>query len=169
MSNRFLLSATVNDTPGVLQRVAGLFSRRSYNIESITVGPCEQEGRSRMIVAARGDDALVRQMCSQLSKLIDVLDVVQLQERPFVSRDLMLVKLRMEPSKRSELQSLIDTFRCSVIDVSPDTVILQVVGDTEKNDAFLQLLRPYGILEMTRTGETAMSRGLGEREPTSIG
>lgn len=160
MNNRFLISATVNDTPGVLQRVAGLFSRRGYNIESITVGRCEQEGRSRMIVAARGDDAVIRQMCSQLGKLIDVLDVTRLQERPFVSRDLMLVKLRMEPAKRSELQSLIDMFRFSVIDVSAETVIVQVVGDMEKNDAFLQLLRPYGILEMTRTGETAMSRGL---------
>ena len=159
MNNRNLISVTVIDTPGVLQRVAGLIARRGYNIESITVGPCEQERRSRMIVAARGDDALIRQMCSQLRKLIDVLEVTPLQERTFVSRDLMLVKLRMEPAKRSELQSLIDMFRCSVIDVSSDTVIVQVVGDTDKNNAFLQLLRPYGILEMTRTGETAMSRG----------
>ncbi|MCK0472810.1 acetolactate synthase small subunit [Halalkalibacter sp. APA_J-10(15)] len=159
MTNRRLISVTVNDTSGVLQRVAGLFSRRSYNIESITVGPCEQEGLSRMIVVARGNDAQLQQMCKQLTKLIDVLHVVQLQDRPLVSRELMLVKLKMEPSKRSEIQSLTETFRCSVIDVSPGTMIVQIIGDPEKNDAFLQLLRPYGILEMTRTGDIAMNRG----------
>lgn len=156
---RRLIAVTVIDAPGVLQRVSGLFSRRGYNIESITVGSSEREGRSRMIVAARGDDAVIRQMCSQLRKLIDVLDVALLQDRPYVSRELMLVKLKMEPAKRSEIQSLTDTFRCSVIDVGPETMIVQIVGDTDKNDAFLQLIMPYGILEMTRTGETAMIRG----------
>ncbi|SDC11891.1 acetolactate synthase, small subunit [Paenibacillus sp. UNCCL117] len=159
MKQRRLLSVLVNDTPGVLQRVAGLFSRRSYNIESITVGTCEQEGLSRMIVAARGDDGQFQQISSQLNKLIDVLQVVQLQDRPVVSRELMLVKLKMEPSRRSEIQSLTETFRCSVIDVSPSTMVVQIVGDPEKNDAFLQLLQPYGIVEITRTGETAMNRG----------
>ncbi|NQX63136.1 acetolactate synthase small subunit [Paenibacillus qinlingensis] len=159
MENRRLLSVLVNNTPGVLQRVAGLFSRRSYNIESITVGSCEQEGLSRMIVVARGDDGQFQQMCSQLNKLIDILHVIQLQDRALVSRELMLVKLKMEPSKRSEIQSLTETFRCSVIDVSLSTIIVQIVGDPEKNDAFLQLLHPYGIVEITRTGETAMNRG----------
>lgn len=156
---RRLIGITANDTPGVLQRVSGLFSRRGYNIESITVGPSEKEGRSRMVVAARGDDAVIRQMRSQLLKLIDVLEVVPLEEKPCVSRELMLVKLRMDPAKRSEIQSLADTFRCSVVDVGPDSMIVQVVGDTDKNDAFLQLIRPYGLLELTRTGETAMNRG----------
>ncbi|MBW5448427.1 acetolactate synthase small subunit [Cohnella sp. CFH 77786] len=158
--DRKLIGFTVNDTPGVLQRVSGLFSRRGYNIESITVGPSEREGCSRMIVAASGDDALIRQMCSQLRKLIDVLDVVLMHERPYVSRELMLVKLRMDPSKRAEIQTLADTFRCSVIDIGPETMIVQIVGDTDKNDAFLQLIQPYGILELTRTGETAMNRGM---------
>ncbi len=159
MMNKRLLSVLVHDTPGILQRVAGLFSRRSYNIESITVGSCEEVGLSRMVVVARGNNEQFQQMCSQLSKMIDVLHVVQLQDRPVVSRELMLVKVKMEPTKRSEIQNLTDTFRCSVIDVSPSTMIVQIVGDSEKNDAFLQLLRPYGIVEITRTGETAMNRG----------
>jgi len=157
--SRQLISVIAGDKPGVLQRVSGLFSRRGYNIESITVGPSETEGRSRMIVAARGDDAQIRQIVAQLRKLIDVLEVTLLEEKPFVSRELMLIKLSLEPSKRAEIQSLTDTFRCSVIDVGLDTMILQIVGGAVKNDAFLQLIQPYGILEMTRTGETAMNRG----------
>ncbi|WP_276353659.1 acetolactate synthase small subunit [Cohnella caldifontis] len=157
--NKRLISLTVNDSPGVLQRVAGLISRRGYNIESITVGASETDGLSRMTVAAIGDEAVIRQMCSQLRKLIDVREARLLHERPFVSRELMLVKIRLDPARRAEIQSLTDTFRCSVVDVGPETAIVQAVGDPEKNDAFLQLIRPYGILEIARTGETAMNRG----------
>lgn len=157
--SRQLISITVDDKPGVLQRVSGLFSRRSYNIESITVGASEAENRSRMIIAARGDDAQIRQMVAQLQKLFDVLDITLMQGNPHVSRELMLIKITLESTKRTEIQSLIDTFRCSVIDVGPSSMIVQIVGSTEKNDTFLQLIRSYGIMEITRTGETAMKRG----------
>lgn len=156
---RTLLSVTVNDTPGVLQRVSGLFSRRGYNIESITVGASEREGRSRMTVAAWGDEGQIAQMCSQLRKLIDVLEVKRIDERPYLTRELMLVKLRTDGTSRAEIQALVDAFRCSVVDAGIGVIVVQVVGDPEKNDAFVQVVQPYGILEISRTGETAMNRG----------
>ncbi|GIO12364.1 acetolactate synthase small subunit [Cohnella xylanilytica] len=159
METKEYISVLVLDTPGVLQRVSGLFARRGYNIDSITVGSSEREGMSRMIVAARGDDRQIGQICSQLAKLIDVVAVIRLNERPAVARELMLIKLTITPEHRLEVQHLIDTFRCSIIDAGTNVLIVQVVGDKEKNDAFLQLVKSYGILEVTRTGETAMNRG----------
>lgn len=153
------ISAIVNDVPGVLQRIAGLFGRRGYNIESITVGASEEAGLSRVIIVTRGDDRLIAQMCHQLSKLIDVIDVSHLSAGPLVSRELMLVKLFVAPDRRPEIFDIVQTFRCSVVDVGIDSIMIQAVGDTDKNNAFVQLLQSYGVLELTRTGETAMSRG----------
>ncbi|QMV41625.1 acetolactate synthase small subunit [Cohnella cholangitidis] len=153
------ISVLVRNDPGVLQRVSGLFSRRSYNIDSITVGVSEKENLSRMTVVATGDDDRIRQLCNQLRKLIDVIQVEHLESKPSVARELLLVKLISDPATKMEMNSLVQTFRCSIIDVGMHTVIVQVIGDREKNDAFLQLIRPYGIVEITRTGETAMARG----------
>jgi len=172
MTDRHAISVLVRNDPGVLQRVSGLFSRRGYNIDSIsvgdsgqehlsrmTVGAPGQEHLSRMTVVARGDEPQIRQICSQLGKLLDVVKVEPLSGKPTIERELLLVKLTAEPEKKAELLSLIETFRSSIVDVAPRTLIVQAVGDRDKNDAFLRLLRPYGILEIARTGETAMLRG----------
>ena len=158
-ASRQTIALLVNDSPGVLQRIAGLLSRRGYNMDSLTVGASEREGLTRIVIVTSGDDDRVRQMCSQLVKLIDVREACPLAERPVVSRELMLVKLRAAADARADIRALADTFRCSIVDVGADSVIVQVVGDASKNDAFVQLVRKYGILELNRTGETAMYRG----------
>ncbi|WP_409345061.1 acetolactate synthase small subunit [Paenibacillus sp. MBLB4367] len=153
------ISVLVSDRPGVLQRIAGLFARRGCNMESLTVGASEQEGMARMVIVLNDEERMLEQMCKQLDKLIDVIRVEPLQRQRMVARELMLVKLRAEPAARPEIFGMIEAFRCSAVDVGLRTVVIQVAGDTDKNDALLQLLRPYGILELTRTGETAMNRG----------
>ncbi|MBN2980576.1 MULTISPECIES: acetolactate synthase small subunit [Cohnella] len=158
MREKHFISALVADRPGVLQRTAGLFSRRGYNIDSVAIGSCEREGMSRIVVTVDGDEPLVGQICSQLQKLIDVIEVRHLNRHPSVARELMLVKLAVRPDQRNEVGALVDRFRCSIIDVGESSMIVQSVGEREKNEAFLRLIQPYGILEMTRTGETAMTR-----------
>jgi acetolactate synthase I/III small subunit len=154
---RHTLAVLTNDHPGVLQRIAGLFARRGYNIESITVGASEREAYSRMTIVAAGDDRIRDQIVLQLAKLIDVIEVTLLDAKPIVSRELMLVKLKAGVGERASILALADSFRCTVVDVSPSTMIVQVVGDYAKNNALLQLLRPFGIMQLTRTGETAMN------------
>ncbi|CAI6084519.1 acetolactate synthase small subunit [Cohnella sp. JJ-181] len=158
MNDRHYLSVLVRDRPGVLQRVSGLFSRRGYNIDSVTVGASELDGHSRLIAAARGSERELGQIASQLRKLIDVVSVSHLSVRPSVVRELMLVRLSVPPASRAAVRAVIETFRCVVVDVGPATMMIQSVGDREKNDALLTLLQDYGILEIARTGETAMTR-----------
>jgi len=148
-----------NDAPGVLQRIAGLVGRRGYNIDSLTVGASEREGISRMTLVTTCEEERAGQLVKQLCKLVDVLDIRPLHPAPYVARELMLIKLTMTPDTRAELMSLADAFRCAVVDIDSDSAIIQVVGDTDKNDAFLRLVQPYGIRELARTGETAMNRG----------
>ncbi|GFR38955.1 acetolactate synthase small subunit [Insulibacter thermoxylanivorax] len=157
---RHVISVLVNDQPGVLQRVAGLFGRRGFNIESITVGSSEEPGLSRMIIVTRGDEKTMEQVSKQLYKLIDVAKVVDLSASPMVARELALIKVGAEPAERPEILGVVDTFRASVVDVGPNTLIVQVVGDSDKIDAMVELLKPYGIKELTRTGVTAMTRGM---------
>ncbi|TLS51401.1 acetolactate synthase small subunit [Paenibacillus antri] len=159
MTKKHTIAVLVNDQPGVLQRVSGLFGRRGFNIESITVGTSEEPGLSRMIIVTTGDDGTLEQIQKQLYKLIDVIKVIDLSANPMISRELALIKVGAEPSARPELFAVVDTFRASVVDISPSTVIVQVVGDTEKIDAMVELMKPYGILQLTRTGVTAMTRG----------
>ncbi|WP_010493344.1 acetolactate synthase small subunit [Paenibacillus elgii] len=156
------ISILVNNHPGVLQRICGLFGRRGYNIDSISVGTAEEEGLSRVVITLKGNDITLEQIGRQLDKLIDVIGVVHVSRYPMVSRELMLVKLRVKPATRPEIFGIVETFRCSVIDIGMSSVVVQVVGDTDKNNAFLHVLKPYGILELTRTGETAMNRGEGQ-------
>jgi len=156
---RHTISILVNDQPGVLQRVAGLFGRRGFNIESITVGASEEPGLSRMVIVTIGDSRTLEQIQKQLYKLIDVIKVVDVSATPMVARELGLIKVDAEPSKRPEILGIVDTFRAAVVDIGAATMIVQVVGDTEKIDAMVELLKPYGIRELTRTGVTAMTRG----------
>jgi acetolactate synthase-1/3 small subunit len=156
---RHTISVLVNNQPGVLQRVAGMFSRRGFNIDSITVGTSEEKGLSRMVIVTTGDDHTVEQISKQLYKLIDVIKVVDLSDHPMVARELALIKVNADPSVRAEILGVVDTFRAAVVDISPNTMIVQVVGDSDKVDAMIELLKPYGIREISRTGVTAMMRG----------
>ena len=156
---RHTISVLVNNHPGVLQRVAGLFGRRGFNIDSITVGQSEEPGFSRMIIATSGDDKLLEQVQKQLYKLIDVVRIDALTAYPLVERELALVKVSAVSEVKAILLGIVDPFRASVIDVGKQHLIVQGVGEQEKIDALIELLRPYGIKEITRTGLTAMSRG----------
>ncbi|UVI31484.1 acetolactate synthase small subunit [Paenibacillus spongiae] len=153
------IAVLVNDQPGVLQRVSGLFGRRGFNIESITVGASEEAGLSRMVIVTSGDDKTLEQVTKQLYKIIDVIKVVDLSSNPMVGRELALIKVNAEPSARPEILGVVETFRAAVVDIGTHTLMVQVVGDSEKIDAMTELLKPYGIRELSRTGVTAMVRG----------
>ncbi|WP_442789538.1 acetolactate synthase small subunit [Paenibacillus sp. CAA11] len=155
----FAIAVLVNDQPGVLQRVSGLFGRRGFNIESITVGQSEEAGLSRMVIVTKGDENTLEQIEKQLYKLIDVIKVINLSAKPMVSRELALIKVKAEPPERPEIMGLVETFRAAVVDIGTHSLMVQVVGDTEKIDAMIELLKPYGIRELSRTGVTAMTRG----------
>lgn len=156
---RHTISVLVNDQPGVLQRVSGLFGRRGFNIESITVGQSEEIGLSRMVIVTLGDQHTLEQIEKQLYKLIDVIKVIDLGSKPMVARELALIKVAADPSERPEIMGVVETFRASVVDIGSTTLLVQVVGDTQKIDAMIELLKPYGIREISRTGVTAMIRG----------
>lgn len=156
------IAVLVNDQPGVLQRVSGLFGRRGFNIESITVGTSEEPGLSRMVIVTTGDDKTLDQIIKQLYKLVDVIKVVDLSANPMVGRELALIKVSAEPVRRPEIIGLVETFRAAVVDIGTESMMVQVVGDTEKIDAMIELLVPYGIRELSRTGVTAMGRGNGD-------
>jgi len=159
MNRKFTIAILVNDQPGVLQRVSGLFGRRGYNIESITVGSSEEPGLSRMVIVTTGDDHTLEQIQKQLYKLIDVIKVIDVSGNPMVGRELALIKISAEPSMRPEVIGIVETFRAAIVDIGPSSLIVQVVGDSEKIDAMIELLKPYGIRELSRTGVTAMNRG----------
>lgn len=158
-ATKHTLAVIVNDQPGVLQRVSGLFGRRGFNIESITVGPSEEEGLSRMVIVTSGDDNTLEQIEKQLYKLIDVIKVIDLGAKPMVGRELALLKVKAEPGMRSEIMGVVETFRAAVVDIGTHSMIVQVVGDSDKIDAMIELMKPYGIRELSRTGVTAMIRG----------
>ncbi|WP_159885838.1 acetolactate synthase small subunit [Paenibacillus puerhi] len=159
MNDKHTISVLVNNQPGVLQRVSGLFGRRGFNIESITVGESEEKGLSRMVIVTSGDDKTLEQVSKQLYKLIDVIKVVDLSSNPMVARELALIKVSAEPGMRPEILGVVETFRAAVVDIGPSSLIVQVVGDSDKIDAMTELLKPYGIKELSRTGVTAMVRG----------
>ena len=141
-----IINLTVNNRPGVLNRITNLFSKRNYNIESITVGHSEQEGVSRITCVVNVDnDRIIEQITKQLNKQIDVLKVTDITDQAIVARELALVKVLATPSIRSEIYSLIEPFRASIIDVGKDSLVIQITGDPDKIDAFIELVRPYGI------------------------
>lgn len=154
------LSILVENKAGVLSRVSGLFSRRGFNIESLAVGPCEEPGMSRITIVAIADDDKVEQIMKQLNKLIDVIKVSDLTDSPRVERELALIKVTAElGTSRAEIMQIAEIFRAAIVDVSPRSIILQVIGDTEKIDAMETLLRQYGIKEFVRTGTVGILRG----------
>ncbi|MGV3720462.1 MAG: acetolactate synthase small subunit [Actinomycetota bacterium] len=153
------ITALVENTPGVLARVAGLFSRRGFNIESLAVSITEDASISRMTIVVGGDDRALEQIEKQLNKLIEVIKVYDYAEIASVDRELALVKVTATPEKRAEILQISDIFRGKIIDVSERTLTIEVTGQVDKIDAFQNLLEPYGIKELVRTGKIALSRG----------
>ena len=157
-----IISALVSNQPGVLARVAGLFSSRGYNIDSLAVGETENPDVSRMTLAVHGDEAVLEQIRKQLSKLIDVLKVQDFAGREHVQRDLMLIKVSAPAPKRTEILELAKVFEGKIVDISQGHVVVEVTGPEIKVDAFIELMKPYGIREVARTGRIAMLRGVRE-------
>ncbi len=155
------LSVLVEDEAGVLTRIAGLFARRGFNIESLAVGPAEQPGISRITMVVPGDDHVIDQLTKQLYKLINVLKVQDITETPSVERELMLLKVNADVSTRSEVVGLAQIFRARVVDVSEKSLTLEVVGDPGKMVAIEKVLTPFGIQEIARTGKIALTRESG--------
>ncbi len=153
------LVALVEDKPGVLNRVASLFRRRAFNIQSLAVGHSEQPGLSRMTVVVSGDSAVVEQVRKQLDKLINVIRVSDITEEDIVARELALIKVNATASTRSEIMQIVDIFRANIVDVSSDSVTVEVTGDEDKVESLLELLRSFGIKEVTKTGRVALTRG----------
>ncbi|GMB07429.1 acetolactate synthase small subunit [Thermolongibacillus altinsuensis] len=155
-----IITMTVNNRPGVLNRITGLFTKRHYNIESITVGHTEMEGISRMTFVVNVDDErIAEQITKQLNKQIDVLKVVDITDQAIIARELALIKVAVTSATRGEIYTLIEPFRASIVDVSRESVVVQVTGESEKIEALIDLLKPYGIKEVARTGTTAFPRG----------
>jgi acetolactate synthase-1/3 small subunit len=156
---RHTLSVLVENRHGVLARVAGMFARRGYNIDSLTVGVTEDATISRMTIVVRGDDEVLEQVTKQLNKLIDVIRVSDLKAEDTVEREMALFKVSSDVNNRSEIMQIVDIFRARIIDVAPRSMIVEVTGDETKIEAIEQLLRPFGIKEMVRTGKVALRRG----------
>ena len=154
-----VLSLLVENTSGVLSRVAGLFSRRGYNITSLTVGETADPRFSRMTVVAEGDAQILDQIRKQLGKLIDVIDIRELEPDNSVNRELILVKVRVADDQRQSVITMANVFRGKVVDVGQDSLIIELTGQQSKLDAFIRLLQDYDILELARTGITGLSRG----------
>ncbi len=157
--SRIVLSLLMDNTPGVLSRIAGLFSRRGYNIESITAGTTTNPKYTRMTLVASGDHQVLEQIQKQLGKLEDVHDIKELKEGASVFRDLMLVKVRANASQREAINAISAIFRASVVDVGRDSMTIMLTGDQSKLAAMIGLLEDYEILELARTGLTGLSRG----------
>ncbi|HEY8231315.1 MAG: acetolactate synthase small subunit [Vicinamibacterales bacterium] len=153
------LVAKVMDQPGVLNRVASLFRRRAFNIDSLTVGHTEDGAFSRMTIVVDTARIPASIVAANLRKLIPVAEVVDVTHLPTVDRDLALIRVKAKPAERAELASLVDIFRARIVDVAAESVIVEVTGDEQKVDGLVELLRPRGVLEMVRTGKVAMVRG----------
>ena len=156
-----VIAALVENKPGVLHSVSNMFRRRDFNIESITVGGTEQEDLSRMTITVNGDEKTLEQVVKQMSKLIDVVKVSKLEPENIVTRELALIKVNIPDNKsRSDVINCVEVFRGRVVDVSPQSLTMEITGTPDKIDAFLNLMRTYGIMELARTGLTALSRGI---------
>ena len=155
-----VISTLVEDKPGVLQKVAGLFNRRGFNIDSITVGESEVEGLSRMIISVHADQKGLEQVTKQLNKLVDVIKIKDITKNA-VKRELCLVKVNIPNAKaRAEIMQYSNIFRAKVVDVTEETLLIELTGDKQKINAFISLLKGYGIKKISRTGLTAMARGV---------
>ena len=155
-----VISTLVENRPGVLQKVAGLFTRRDFNIDSITVGQSEVDGLARMVITVKADEKLLEQVTKQLNKLVDVIKIKDISKNA-VKRELCLIKVNIPNEKaRAEIMQYANIFRAKIVDVSEETLIIEITGDMEKINIFISLLKGYGIKRISRTGLTAMARGV---------
>ncbi len=153
------ITALVENKPGVLARVAGLFARRGFNIESLAVSITDDPTVSRMTIVVSGDDNTLEQINKQTDKLIDVIKVIDYSEIPILERELAMIKVSAEPGQRAEIMQIVDVFRAKIVDISDTTFTIEVTGGIDKVDAIEKLLEPFGIKEVVRTGMIAMARG----------
>jgi acetolactate synthase-1/3 small subunit len=157
---RHVLSVLVENEPGVLSRVAGLFSGRGFNIETLSVGPTLEKGMSLMTITTSGDEQIIEQIVKQLRKVVTVVKVVDLTRMQAVEREMVLIKVNAEDSKRAEILRIVDIFRCKVVDVSIDELTIEATGDQKKIKAIVNLLQRFGIKEFVRTGTVALKRSM---------
>ncbi len=160
--NKHTLAVTVENRPGVLTRVTTLIRRRGYNIESLTVGTTEDLGISRMTIVVEGDDTVIEQVSKQLYKLVDVIKVVDITHEGLVDRELVLIKVKADNNVRADIVQLVDIFRARIVDIGRTSLIVEATGDRRKIDALEDSFRPFGIIELVRTGKVAMVRGTSE-------
>ena len=167
-SSQHTIVALVQDRPGVLNRVVSLFRRRGFNIASLAVGKSEHPDLSRMTFVVEGDEETVEQVTKQLNRLIEVIRVSELDEGDIVARELALMKVRTTAANRSEIMQLVDIFRANIVDVGPQSMIIEVTGEEHKVNALYDLFKPFGIREVMRTGRVAITRGAGEGKPSRV-
>jgi len=156
---RHIITAIVENKSGVLAHIAGLFSGRGYNIDSLAVGETENPNLSRMTIVTHGDDAIIDQIRKQLEKVIDIVKVQDITHEDHVERDLLLVKVNAPPGKRGEIIEVVDIFRGKIVDVGAQEMVVEIAGTEDKVEAMIDLLRPYGIKELVRSGSIALPRG----------
>ena len=155
---RHTISVLVENKFGALTRIAGLFSGRGYNIDTLNVAPTQDPSASRMTIVTRGDDATLEQIVKQLNKLVDVLKVIDFRAGEYVDRELALVKVAVDSMSRAEVMQITDIFRAKIVDVQPKTVTIEITGSEDKVEKFIDLMRAFGIVDLTRTGKVAMAR-----------
>src|SRR5262245_33646266 len=156
---RHVLSALVQNQPGVLAHISGMLASRGFNIDSLAVGETEVPDLSRMTFVVHGDDAVLEQVRKQLDKVVTVVRVDDISSEDYVERDLMLIKVKARPEQRTEISLLVEMFRGRMVDISAENVMIEISGQERKIEAFIELMRPYGIIELARTGRIALVRG----------
>jgi len=156
---RHIISALVQNVPGVLSHISGMLASRGYNIDSLAVGETEDRSLSRMTFVVVGDEKILDQVCKQLAKIVTVVRVDNISGSEHVERDLMLIKVKTDHAERSGILELVEIFRAQVVDVNPDSLMIEIAGKESKIEAFIEVMRPYGIMELVRSGRIAMSRG----------
>ena len=159
MTMRHIISVLLENESGALSRVAGLFSARGYNIESLTVAPTEDPSLSRMTLVTRGDEAVIEQITKQLNKLVEVVKLLDLSDGPHIEREMMLIKLKAEKSQREEIKRLVDIFRGKIIDVTDTSYIVELTGNAGKLDSFVDAVEEELVVEVVRTGPSGIARG----------
>ena len=169
MEQRYVIAILVDNAPGILTRVASMFNRRGFNIDSLTVSETENPKYSRITISLTGDKSIARQIIKQLNKLYNVKEVEIMEKDVSVYRELALIKLRNSQETRQEILSAVDIFRSKIVDFSPETLCVEITGETSKIEAFISLVQPLGILEMCRTGVVAIERGSNMLNTENIG
>ncbi|MDE5770025.1 MAG: acetolactate synthase small subunit [Ruminococcus sp.] len=159
MAKQYIIGVIVSNLSGVLSRVSGMFTRRSFNIDSLTVGETESSEFSRITIAFHGDEEVKDRIIRQLDKLHDVKEVQVLDKHETVIRELLLIKIRNKPETRQDIMTAVEIFRSKIVDYYPSSLTIELTGETSKIDAFIELVKPYGIMEMCRTGIVAVERG----------